>query len=275
MKDVHHHSVGLLQRLPIPDLVFEDIAMDFITCLQSSKGKSTLMTVVDCLTKYGHFIPLPSTFSTKIVAETFVVGVIRLHGPTRTIVTDRDPRFLHPFWEEINYLHGTSLGMKCHTIGFPCCHEPNIGTIHRSKLRQVFVKLKPYRQNTARLQQHHKLGRCYFGPFQVLKRLGEVAYKLELPAMARIHPAFHVSILKRCLGEPEQQITLLSIIDLTEHGVKSSQNLKDKVLSQEGSIVIEYNDDVEDNKAKSEDNFIQARGSNCVKIPSKIFVDFV
>lgn len=165
MKDIHHHPTGLLQPLPIPDLVFEGIAMDFIMCLPISKGKPTIMTVVDCLTKYGHFIPLPSTFSTELVAETFVVGIIRLHGHPRTIVTDHDPRFLHTFWQEINCLQGTSLAMitayhpqsdgqsealiKCmsnifvamslilHTIGFPYFPGPSIGTMPRSKLRQV------------------------------------------------------------------------------------------------------------------------------------------
>lgn len=46
-------------------------------------------------TKYSHFISLPSTFSTHIVAS--VVGTIRLHGPPCSIVTDRDPQFLHSF----------------------------------------------------------------------------------------------------------------------------------------------------------------------------------
>lgn len=116
MKDVHHHPTGLLQPLPIPEMAFEDIAMDFITCLPSSRGKSTIMTVVDRLTKYGHFIPLTSTFSTRTVAENFVGEIIRLHGPPRSIITDRDPRFLHSFWQEINRLQGTTLDMStaCH-----------------------------------------------------------------------------------------------------------------------------------------------------------------
>lgn len=97
MKDSHLHPAGLIQPLPISDEVVEDIAMDLITFLPSSKGKTTIMTVVTCLTKYDHFIPLPSTFLSHTVAEAFVVGIIRLYGPPRTIVTDRDPRFLHSF----------------------------------------------------------------------------------------------------------------------------------------------------------------------------------
>lgn len=76
MKDTHIHPAGLLQPLPIPGHVFEDIAMDFVTCLPSSKGKTTIMTVVDRLSKYGHFISFLSTFCTNTVAEAFVVRVI-------------------------------------------------------------------------------------------------------------------------------------------------------------------------------------------------------
>lgn len=70
------------------------------------------MKVVDRLTKYGHFIPLPSNFSTHTVALAFVVGIIRLHSPPNFIVTNRDPRFLHYFWQKINRLQGSTLAMS-------------------------------------------------------------------------------------------------------------------------------------------------------------------
>ena len=56
-KSSHQFPASLLQLLPILELVFEDISMDFIICLPSSKGISTIMTIVDCLSKYDHFIP--------------------------------------------------------------------------------------------------------------------------------------------------------------------------------------------------------------------------
>ena len=52
----------------------------------------------------------------------------------------------------------------------------------------------------------------YFGPLRVIQCIGQVAYKLELPPEARIHPVFHVSFLKPCLGDPSDQYIPLPLL---------------------------------------------------------------
>nr|GEU49498.1 ribonuclease III domain-containing protein [Tanacetum cinerariifolium] len=59
----------------------------------------------------------------------------------------------------------------------------------------VYLKLQPYRQLTVR---QHKFSSKFFGPFQVLAKVGKVAYKLKLPDNAKVH---HVSQLKPCYSD--------------------------------------------------------------------------
>nr|KYP42427.1 hypothetical protein KK1_036173 [Cajanus cajan]KYP42432.1 hypothetical protein KK1_036178 [Cajanus cajan] len=75
----------------------------------------------------------------------------------------------------------------------------------------VFVKLQPYRQHSVALRKNQKLSMRFFGPFPVIQRIGQVAYKLLLPPTTRIHPVFHCSQLKPCKGDHSQPYVPLPI----------------------------------------------------------------
>ncbi|GKC68365.1 transposon Tf2-2 polyprotein [Tanacetum coccineum] len=61
----------------------------------------------------------------------------------------------------------------------------------------MFIKLQPHRQSFVAQRHNQKLGRRYFGLFLIVKKIGVVAYQVELPAHAKVHNVFHVSLLKR------------------------------------------------------------------------------
>lgn len=47
------------------------------------------------------------------------------------------------------------------------------------------------------MRRHQKLGMLYFGPFQIIKQIGFVAYKHKLYETAHIHLVFHTSLLRK------------------------------------------------------------------------------
>jgi len=83
--------------------------MDFIGGLPKSKGKDTILVVVDRLTKYAHFIPLGHPFTATEVVGVFLQEIVRLHGFSSSIVSDRDPLFLSNFWNALFTAAGTQL----------------------------------------------------------------------------------------------------------------------------------------------------------------------
>ena len=83
--------------------------MDFITHLPPSLGKTTILVVVDRLSKYAHFCALGPNLFVPQLAEVFVKEICRLHGFPSSIVSDRDSLFMSNFWHESFKLQGITL----------------------------------------------------------------------------------------------------------------------------------------------------------------------
>jgi hypothetical protein len=78
----------------------------------------------------------------------------------------------------------------------------------------VFLRLQPYKQmSLKKTKKDNKLSPKYYGPYKVLQKIGTMAYKLELPSSSRVHPVFHVSCLKKVIGEKIPVQTIFPKLD--------------------------------------------------------------
>ena len=80
----------------------------------------------------------------------------------------------------------------------------------------VYLKMQPYRQTAFGIRGLLKLRSKYYGPFRVQRKIGSVAYHLQLPENATIHPVFHVSQLKKHLGSHVVPIPGLPLVGENE-----------------------------------------------------------
>ena len=78
----------------------------------------------------------------------------------------------------------------------------------------VFLRLQPCKQMSLRQdKKNNKLSPKYYVPYKVLQNIGTMTYKLELSASSRVHPVFHVSCLKKVIGDKILVQTILPELD--------------------------------------------------------------
>ena len=113
VKAEHQRPAGLLQPLEIAEWKWEHITMDFVTHFPRTSWKhDAVWVIMDRLTKSAHFLVVQMTFTPEEFCRFYIRKIVRLHGVSVSIVSDRDPRFTAQFWKSFQKAMGTQLSMS-------------------------------------------------------------------------------------------------------------------------------------------------------------------
>src|SRR5882724_6954799 len=110
-----HKPYRLLKELLIPEKPWNSISMDFIEKLTPSSGYTSILVIVDHLSKQSLFIPTHDTIMSPQLAQLFILHVFSKHGVPGHVTSNHGMEFIsHFFWSL-----GTVLDMKLHfTSGY-------------------------------------------------------------------------------------------------------------------------------------------------------------
>ncbi|WVZ93962.1 hypothetical protein U9M48_039911 [Paspalum notatum var. saurae] len=233
VKAEHQRPAGLLQPLKISEWKWEEISMDFIVGLpRTQKGYNSIWVVVDRLNKVAHFIPVNTTYSGASYQASLKKSPFEaLYGRRcRTLLFWNQTGEKQVFGPDLIRDVEQQIKMVRENLRVAQSRQKSYADVRRRELTFkvddfVYLKVSPMR-GIRRFNMKGKLAPRYIGPFKIVKRKGEVAYKLELPSnLSSMHDVFHVSRLKKCLRVPKEQAPLEGLdvqedLTYTEHPVK-------------------------------------------------------
>ncbi|WMV49722.1 hypothetical protein MTR67_043107 [Solanum verrucosum] len=245
----------MTQKINIPTWKWEVINMDFIIGLPRTRRQhDSICVIVDKVTKSVRFLAVKTTNSVEDYAKLYINSIVRLHGVPLSIRGPTDgqaERTIHTLedmlracmidfkgsWDDhlplIKFAYNNSYhysiqmapyealyGHRCRsTVGWFEVGE--VALIGPASIHDTMEKVSPMKE-VMRFGKKGKLSPRYVGPYKILKLVGNVAYELEFSAeLAAVHPVFHISLLKKCVGDPA------SIVQLESVAVKDSLTYED------------------------------------------------
>nr|GEX93778.1 retrotransposable element Tf2 [Tanacetum cinerariifolium] len=212
----------------IPEWKWENVTMDFVTGLpRTPSGYDFIWVIVDRLTKSAHFLPKKKTDSIEKLVKLYLKEIVCRHGVPVSVISDRDSLFTsswdkHPPLVEFSYNNSYHASIKAAPFedlyGRKCRSPVCWNEVGESQLtgpelvRETTEKIVQIKNCLLTARSRQKIYadlKRRLTEFEVIERIGPVAYKLELPDKLRgIHDTFYVSNLKRCFVNNDVVIPL-------------------------------------------------------------------
>nr|GEZ85209.1 putative reverse transcriptase domain-containing protein [Tanacetum cinerariifolium] len=245
-KAEHQRPSGLLVQPKIPEWKWDNITMDFVTKLP--KSERTIQTLEDmlraCAIKFGkgwvNYLPLVefsynNSYHASIKAVLFEalysrkcrspvcwteVGEAQILGPELIQETTKKIIQIKKRMQAARNRQKSYADLKRKPMEFQVKDK-------------VMFKVSPWK-GVVRFGKRGKLNPRYVRPFKVLERVGDVAYKLDLPEeVSRVHNTFHVSNLKKCHANEPLAVSLDGLhVDEKLHFVEEVVEIMDREVKR-------------------------------------------
>ncbi|GKE33407.1 putative reverse transcriptase domain-containing protein [Tanacetum coccineum] len=209
----------------IPEWKWEGIAMDFETKLpRTISGHDTIWVIMDQLTKSAYFLPMREDYKMDRLARLYLNEIVARHDMLRACVLDFGGSWdVHLPLVEFSYNNSYHSSVRCapfEALYGRKCRSPIMwaeigdGQLIEGKPLEfsigdyVLLKVPPWK-GVVLIEKKGKLAPRFVGPFEIIKKVGPVAYRLDFPEeLNGVHDTFHVSNLKKCLADPTLQVSL-------------------------------------------------------------------
>ncbi|KAA0055519.1 ty3-gypsy retrotransposon protein [Cucumis melo var. makuwa] len=175
------------------------------------------------LTKSAHFIPGKSTYTASKWAQLYMYEIAAMSTRLDFSMafhpqTDGKTARLNQVLEDM-FFQATIGMILFEALYGKCCRSPvcwgktaqsrqkSYADVRRKDLKfdvgdKMFLKVAPMK-GVLRFERRGKLSPRFVGPFEILKRIGPVAYRLALPpSLSAVHDLFHVSMLRMYVPDP-------------------------------------------------------------------------
>nr|GEV20447.1 hypothetical protein [Tanacetum cinerariifolium] len=202
---------------------------------RTQRAKDSVMIVVDRFLKMAHFVPCSKTFDASQVARLYFAEIVKLHGVPKTLTFDRDVKFTEVINQSLRNLLRRLIGdnAKQWDLILPQAEFTYNGSVNRTTGKSpfevvygrnpitpmdlvpvleverfseegdlVWIHLRKEHFSTGRFGKLKPRGD---GPFRVLKKINDNAFKIELPGHYNVSATFNVADLSPYKGDSDDE----------------------------------------------------------------------